>query len=97
MNSNPPIDSNFGHALSVEILGSEQIRVTVVAATLIVILVADQLLFLFALDGLQAYFKAPLPWWLPLRVIGPFVVYEVIVLQAIRTRAERSAATGAAR
>lgn len=59
----------------------------VIAAILIILLVADQLLF--ALDKLQSLFEKPLTWWLPLRVLGPFVAYEVAVLLAIRARAAR--------
>ena len=44
------IDSAFERALSAEIAASELLRVRVVAATLVVLLVAEQLLFLFARD-----------------------------------------------
>jgi len=44
------IDSAFERALSAEIAASELLRVRVLAATLVVLLVAEQLLFLFARD-----------------------------------------------
>jgi adenylate cyclase len=85
----PAPDSVFERALSAEILASERMRVRVLAGTLASLLVADQLLFLFARDTLQRFVREPLPVWLPLGVIGPFLAYEVIVLIALRYRIAR--------
>jgi adenylate cyclase len=83
------MDADFKQALSAEIVGSEQMRMGVVAAILALLLTADQLLFWFALDRLQSHVEKPLTWWMPLRIIGPFLVYELVVLRAIRSRAAR--------
>ena len=49
----------------------------VVAVTL-VLLVAEQLLFLFARDLVEQFTQKPLPAWLPAEIIGPFLAYEVV-------------------
>jgi len=85
----PAADPAFERALSAEILASEQMRVRVLAVTLAVLLVADQLLFLFARGTLDRFVLEPLPAWLPLRTIGPFLAYEIVVLIAIRSRISR--------
>jgi adenylate cyclase len=83
------IDSSFERALSTEIMASERIRVRVLFATLAVVLILDQLIFLFAHDIVQQFTDKPLPIWLPLRTMGPFVAYEAIVLVAMRYRHAR--------
>lgn len=83
------MDVDSKRALSAEIVGSEQIRVSVVAAILAALLIADQLLFWFALDKLQSFIEKPLTWWLPLWVIGPLLAHEIVTLCAIRGRAAR--------
>ena len=66
------IDSAFERALSGEIAASELLRVRVLAATLVVLLVAEQLLFLFARDLVEQFTQKPLPAWLPAEIIGHF-------------------------
>jgi hypothetical protein len=61
------IDSAFERALSVEIAASELFRVRVLAATLAVLLISDELLFLFARDLVEQFTQKPLPAWLPAR------------------------------
>ena len=61
----------------------------VLAATLAVILIADQLLFLSAPDILQKFAEKPISVWLPLRAIGPFLLYELIALLALDARIAR--------
>ena len=46
-------NSAFEHALSAEIVASEQMRLRVLAAALAILLLLDQLLFLTAPDALQ--------------------------------------------
>jgi adenylate cyclase len=82
-------DSAFERALSAEIAASEQLRVRVLAATLIVLLVAEQLLFLFARDLVEQVTQKPLPAWLPAEIIGPFLAYEVVALLVLRHRLAR--------
>jgi adenylate cyclase len=79
----------FERALSTEIVASEQMRLRVVAATLAILLIVDQLLFLFASETLERFTGMPLPTWLPLRVIGPFLAYEFVVLLVLRYRRAR--------
>jgi hypothetical protein len=58
---NLAIDPAFERALSAEIAGSELLRMRVLAATLAVLLVADELLFLFARDLVERITQNPLP------------------------------------
>jgi adenylate cyclase len=83
------IDSPFERALSAEIAGSELLRMRVVATTLAVLLVADQILFLFAHHLVEQATQKPLPVWLPTRVIGPFLAYEIVALIVLRYRLAR--------
>ena len=71
------IDSAFERTLSAEIAGSELLRMRVLAATLAVLLVAEQLLFLFARDLVEQFTQKPAPAWLPAEIIGPFLAYEI--------------------
>jgi adenylate cyclase len=80
------INTDFGRALSAEIRGSEQMRLRVVAATLAIILVADQILFLNSPAVMREFARAPVAPWLPLRAIGPFLAYELLVLRALQAR-----------
>ena len=78
--SRSAIDSGFERALSTEIAASELLRMRVVAATLGVLLVADQLLLLFARDLVEQFYQKPIPAWVPTRIIGPFLAYEIVAL-----------------
>ena len=83
------IDSAFERALSAEIAASELLRIRVLAITLAVLLVAEQLLFLFARDLVEQFTQKPLPAWLPAEIIGPFLAYEVVALLVLRYRLAR--------
>ena len=83
------IDLAFERALSAEIAASELLRVRVLAITLVVLLVAEQLLFLFARDLIEQFAQKPLPAWLPAEIIGPFLAYEVVALLVLRYRLAR--------
>ena len=83
------IDLAFERALSAEIAASELLRVRVLAITLVVLLVAEQLLFLFARDLVEQFTQKPLPTWLPAEIIGPFLAYEVVALLVLRYRLAR--------
>ena len=80
------IDTDFGRALSAEIRSSEQMRLRVVAAILAIILVADQILFLNPPAAMRQFAQVPVSPWLPLRAIGPFLLFELIALRALRAR-----------
>jgi len=79
----------FDRALSVKIAASEQIRMRVLAGTLAILLLGDQLLFLFARETLAQFTGRLLPTWLPLKVFGPFLAYEIVTLVALRYRRAR--------
>jgi hypothetical protein len=79
----------FDRALSVEIAASEQIRMRVLAETLAILLLGDQLLFLFARKTLEQFAGRLLPTWLPLKVFGPFLAYEILALVVLRYRRGR--------
>jgi adenylate cyclase len=79
----------FDRALSVEIAASEQIRMRVLAGTLAILLLADQLLFLFARETLEQFTGRLLPTWLPLKVFGPFLAYEILALVVLHYRRAR--------
>ena len=83
------IDSAFERALSAEIAASELLRVRVLAVTLAVLLVGDELLFLFGRDLVEQFTQKPLPAWLPAQVIGPFLAYEIVVLLVLYYRLAR--------
>ncbi|MBO0736045.1 MAG: adenylate/guanylate cyclase domain-containing protein [Alphaproteobacteria bacterium] len=86
------IDPAFERALSAEIVASELLRMRVLAAALVVLLVANQLLFLFARDLVEQLTHKPLPAWLPARIIGPFLAYEIVALRVLRSRLARGSA-----
>ena len=65
---------------------SELLRMRVVAATLGVLLPADQLLYLFARDLVEQFYQKPLPAWLPARIIGPFLAFEIVALLVLHYR-----------
>src|SRR5215470_12759511 len=83
------IDSAFERALSAEIAASELFRVRVLAATLAVLLVTEQLLFLFRRDLVEQFTQKPLPAWLPAQIIGPFLAYEIVALPVLHYRLAR--------
>ena len=78
------IESAFERTLSAEIVGSELLRVRVLAATLGALLVADELLFLFRRDLVEQFTQKPLPAWLPAQATGPFLAYEIVALVFFR-------------
>ena len=81
--------SAFDRALSVEIAASEQMRMRVLAGTLAILLLGDQLLFLFARETIEQFAGRLLPAWLPLKVFGPFLAYEIVALVVLRYRRAR--------
>src|SRR5215470_5529700 len=83
------VDPAFECALAAEIAASELLRMRVIAVTLAVLLVADQALFLFARPAIEQFLQRPVPTWLPLRVVWPFLAYEVGALALLRYRLAR--------
>jgi len=80
-------DPAFERALAAEILASEQMRIRVLAAPLAFVLAAEELIILFA--PVQHLMREPVPIWLPLWVIGPFLAYEIVASVALRSRMSR--------
>ena len=86
------IDPAYERALAAEIAASELLRMRVVAVTLTILLAADQALFLFARPAIEQFLQKPVPTWLPSRVIGFFLVYEVAATLFLRHRLARGKA-----
>lgn len=84
------VTREFEKALAAEITDSEWLRIAVLAGALAVVLAADMVLFADPPAALRAVVRAPfIAWWLPLVVIGPFVVYELGVLALLTYRRSR--------
>jgi adenylate cyclase len=56
------------------------------AASLALLLILDQALFLIAPAALRQLIHGPIPTWLPLQVMGPFLLYEIVVALVLRYR-----------
>jgi adenylate cyclase len=82
-------DPVFERALAAEIMVSERMRIRVLATILAILLLLDQMIFLFMRESLQNFTHQPLPTWLPTLIIGPFLTYETVALLALRYRAAR--------
>jgi adenylate cyclase len=76
-------DSNFERALSDEILASEILRLRVLATTLAAVLVGIEVLLWRYGETVQPLTRQALSLWIPLRVLGPFVLYEFVALAAV--------------
>jgi adenylate cyclase len=83
------VDPVFERALAAEIATSELLRMRVIAVTLAILLVADQALFLFGRPAIEQFLQRPVPTWLPLHVVWPFLAYEVVVFALLRYRLAR--------
>lgn len=84
------VDPVFERALAHEIVSSERMRVTVLAIVLSVLLVIYQAFVLSPFGTLiQQFAVRPLPPLLPLMIIGPFILYEIVVLRILAYRASR--------
>ena len=77
----------YASELRREILRSEIQRVQVLAVVLAVLLVCTMLANNLATDLVRRIFRNGLAWWEPLATIGPFALYEFIVLFVLRWRA----------
>jgi len=65
-------------------------RVRVLAATLAGLLAVLELLIFLLRDELRLFTREPLSLWLPLRVIGPFVLYEIVAMLVLQRRRRRA-------
>ena len=81
----PP--DGYANELRREIMRSEVQRVRMLAIVLSVLLAATLIAVNFFPDFTQRLFRGGLAGWVPLAGIGPFVVYEWVVLFVLRRRA----------
>lgn len=79
----------FEKALAAEVTASEWLRIAVLGAALAAVLVADMVLFAAPPAALLAVVHAPLIWWSPTVVIGPFLAYELAALALLSYRRAR--------
>jgi len=77
----------YANELRREIMRSEVQRVRMLAIVLSVLLAATLIAVNFFPDFTQRLFRGGLAGWVPLAGIGPFVVYEWVVLFVLRWRA----------
>jgi len=82
--SGSAVASDFERALSEEIFASEILRLTVLATTLAAVLIGLELLLFLFLDTVAPLTRRPLPAWLPLRLLRPYLLYECVALLALR-------------
>jgi adenylate cyclase len=85
------VPADFERALSDEILASELIRMRVLAGTLAVLLVGVEILLFTYYDLAQSLAKQRISPWLPLKVLGPFLLYQCIAMVVITGRRRRGA------
>ncbi len=77
----------YANELRREILRSEIQRVRVLAIVLVALLVLTLCTVNFLPGLVHSMFHQGLAWWLPLAGIGPFALYEIVVLLGLRWRA----------
>ena len=80
---------SFARALSLEIAASELLRMRVLSVALGVLLVFLVAIFGLAGGAVQHLFIKPVPWWLPIAVLGPFLGYELTAQLLLRARIAR--------
>ena len=80
------IPDGYATELRREIMRSEIQRVRVLAIFLGALLVMALVMLNLVPEVAQRMFRGGLPGWVPLAGIGPFVVYEVVVLFVLRWR-----------
>ncbi|HZB56156.1 MAG TPA: hypothetical protein VE527_21165, partial [Reyranella sp.] len=79
----------YASELRREILRSEIQRVQVLAVVLTVLLATTLTASTLLTDLVQRIFRGGLAWWEPLASVGPFALYEFIVLFVLSRRASR--------
>src|SRR5207302_4718761 len=82
-----PTPDGYATELRREIMRSEIQRVRVLAIFLGALLVMALVMLNLVPEVAQRMFRGGLAGWVPLAGIGPFVVYEVVVLFVLRWRA----------
>src|SRR5215510_12680176 len=76
----------YANELRREIMRSEIQRVQVLACVLLLVLAVTLCAVNLLPNLVQRMFRGGLAWWVPLAVIGPFALYEIIVLFVLRWR-----------
>jgi adenylate cyclase len=79
----PDANADFSRTLLREILASEIRRGRILAATLVVLAACVTLTLVVAHDTFQRFAVKPVSWWMPLRIIVPFIVYECVFIAAM--------------
>jgi adenylate cyclase len=87
MAETPP--DGYANELRREIMRSEVQRVRVLAIVLAVLLAATLIAANFFPDFARRMFRGGIAGWVPLAAIGPFVLYEFVVLFVLRWRTTR--------
>ena len=77
----------YASELRREILRSEIQRVQVLAVVLTILLVTTMTAANLLTEMMGRIFRGGLLWWEPLASIGPFALYEFVVLLVLRWRA----------
>ena len=83
----PTASRDYGEALRLEIMRSEQQRMRVVAFILCLLLAMTTAVTYVFPNLSQRLFRGGIPHWLPLATMGPFIAYELVVLAIVRWRA----------
>jgi adenylate cyclase len=81
------VADGYARELRREILRSEIQRVQVLAVVLTILLITTVTAASLLAELFQRIFRSGLNWWEPLVSIGPFALYEVVVLFVLRWRA----------
>jgi adenylate cyclase len=79
----------YQRALSAEILSSEKLRAQVLASLIGALLLIEMIAFALLRGEIEHIAGRPMSIWLPLYILGPFFVYECIVVIAVSRFAQR--------
>jgi adenylate cyclase len=82
-------DLAYKRALSAEILSSEKLRAQVLACLIGALLAIEMLAFAMLRGEVEHIAQRPISMWLPVYILGPFFLYECIVVFAVSRFAAR--------
>ena len=80
------VSDPYADALRREILRSEQQRMRALVVFLVVLLVASLAVVNFFPELVRPMFREPVPGWMPLAGVGPFLLYEAVALAVLHRR-----------
>ena len=81
------LPDGYANELRREIVRNEVQRVRVLAVVLVGLLVVTFAAANLVPGFVERMFRGTLEWWIPLALIGPFALYELVVLYVLRRRA----------